>query len=301
MLNMIDFNLGHSISREGIQEMITWEPRRWKLSHGWEALHKPEGPDKDWSVVLPFCETFEKAFLIMCHVDHIGLRKGKDGRGYTFLKDDSPETHEKVKGWLKLMGNYVAIRDCLTLSFALDFDKENGDPQKPQTKIGELRTRAKPYDRIPTADTYQAANVLSKACLNFLEQMTCYNPATCIVGMPPSRPDKVFDLPAYLASNIAKGLNKPDLTRLVKTIKTRPQLKEESIEKKLESIEGTVSIDPHALEKQVVLIVDDLYQSGVSSNYVAMLMLEAGANEVFGLACEKTCRNDDNLARSSIK
>lgn len=154
-----DFNLGHTISRENIQEMITWEPRRWKLSHSWpKALHEPEEPDKDWSIVLPFWETFERA-LTMCHVNHIGL----------------------------------------------------------------------------------------------------------------------------------------------KTIKERPQLKDEPIEKKLESIEGTVSIDPRALENQVVLLVDDLYQSGVSTNYVAMLMLEAGAKEIFGLACEKTCRNDDNVERSLIK
>ncbi len=191
--------------------------------------------------------------------------------------------------------------DCLTLSFALDYDRENGDPQKPQTRIGELRTLAKPYYRIPTRDTYQTAKELSKACLDFLEKMTCYNPATCIIGMPPSKPDKAFDLPTYLAADIAKGLNKPNLTRLVKTIKERPQLKDEPIEKKLESIEGTVSIVPHGLEKQIVLIIDDLYQSGVSTNYVAMLMLEAGAKEVFGLACEKTCRNDDNVARSSLK
>jgi predicted amidophosphoribosyltransferase len=131
--------------------------------------------------------------------------------------------------------------------------------------------------------------------------MTCYDSATCIVGMPPSMPHKLFDLPAYLALNIAKGLNKPDLTSLVKTIKERPQLKDEPIEKKLESIEGTVSISPRTLENQVVLLVDDLYQSGVSTNYVAMLMLEAGAKEVFGLACEKTCRNNDNVSRSSIK
>ena len=51
-----------------------------------------------------------------------------------------------------------------------------------------------------------------------------------------------------------------------------------------------------SFKKHVVLLVDDLYQSGVSTNYVAMLMLEAGAKEVFGLACEKTCRNDDNVA-----
>jgi hypothetical protein len=296
-----DFNLGHSISRKNIQEMITWKPRRWKLSDGWEALHEPKGQAKDWSILLPFCETFEKAFETMCLVSNNGLRKVKDDRGQIFLKDNSQEALGKVKSWLELIGNYVTIRDCLTLSFALDYDKENGDPQKPQTRIGELRTHAKPYDRNPTADTYPAANELSEACLDFLEKMTCYNPATCVVGMPSSKPEKTFDLPAYLAANIAKGLDKPDLTPLVKTIKERPQLKDEPIEKKLESIEGTVSISSRTLENQIVLLVDDLYQSGVSTNYVAMLLLEAGAKEVFGLACEKTCRNDDNVARSSIK
>ena len=44
-------------------------------------------------------------------------------------------------------------------------------------------------------------------------------------------------------------------------------------------------------------LVDDLYQSGVSMNYVAILLLEAGARKVFGLACEKTCSNDDNVSR----
>lgn len=48
---------------------------------------------------------------------------------------------------------------------------------------------------------------------------------------------------------------------------------------------------------EVVLLVDDLYQSGVSMNYVAMLLLEAGAKKVFGLSCEKTCSNDDNVSR----
>ncbi len=300
-MTILNLNPDHSISRENIREMITWEPRRWKLSDGWEALHEPTGQANDWSIILPFCETFEKSFETMCHVNHIGLRKGKDGRGYTFLKDDSPEAIEKVNGWLELIGNYVAIRDCLTLSFALDYDRENGDPQKPQTRIGELRTLAKPYDRNPTKETYQAANELSEACLDFLEKMTCYNPATCIVRMPPSKPDKAFDLPEYLADNFAKKLKKPNLTALVKTIKTRPQLKDEPIEKKLDSIEGTIAVDPYGLKKHIVLLVDDLYQSGVSTNYVAMLMLEAGAKEVFGLACEKTCRNDDNVARSSIK
>jgi hypothetical protein len=29
--------------------------------------------------------------------------------------------------------------------------------------------------------------------------------------------------------------------------------------------------------------------------YCGLLLLEAGAKKIFGLACEKTCRNDDNV------
>ena len=45
-----------------------------------------------------------------------------------------------------------------------------------------------------------------------------------------------------------------------------------------------------------VLLLDDLYPSGVSMNYCAPLLVQAGAKKIFGLACEKTCRNDDNVS-----
>lgn len=290
------------ITKERLLEMITWRPRRTKLSVEWQnPLHPPRNPGEDWSVVLPFCETFNNALLTMCTVDNIGLRKGKEDRGFTFIKDGSEEALEKVRDWLRLVGSYVAIRDCLALSFALDYDREEGNPDKLQTKVGALRSRAKPYDSVPTADTYRAADELVKECLDFLGKMTCYNMATCVVGMPPSRPDKPFDLPKHIADGIAKGLGISDLTHTVKTLKERPKIQNEPLGRKLESIEGTISVDPQFLKDQTVLLIDDLYQSGVSTNYVAMLMLEAGAKKVFGLACEKTCRNDDNVPRSAEK
>jgi predicted amidophosphoribosyltransferase len=55
-----------------------------------------------------------------------------------------------------------------------------------------------------------------------------------------------------------------------------------------------VKVDPAMIGGRVILLVDDLYQSGISMNWVAMKILEAGATAVFGLAVEKTCRNDEN-------
>ena len=57
--------------------------------------------------------------------------------------------------------------------------------------------------------------------------------------------------------------------------------------------------DPEGVADKIVLLIDDLYQSGVTMNYAAMMLLGEGAKAVLGLACEKTCRNDDNVSAGS--
>lgn len=292
------------ITFDDIQEMITRTPRRMKLSEEWpEPLHEPDEPGRDWSLVLPFCETFGNAFETMCPVRHIGLRQGKGGRGYTFFPtaEEDPSVLDAVRGWIDVAGAYVAIRDCLALSFALDYEREKGNPQKPQTMVARLRARAKTYGGAATRDTYVAADGLIRECLEFLEKMTCYRHATCVVAMPSSRPDKPFDLTRYLAAGIADGLRKPDKSDAVITTCERPPVRTVPIEEKLAAIEGTITVDPTAVRGESVLLIEDVYQSGVSMNYVGMLLLQAGARHIFGLACEKTCTNDDNVRRGHLR
>lgn len=64
---------------------------------------------------------------------------------------------------------------------------------------------------------------------------------------------------------------------------------------KLDTLVDTIEVDDGIFAGRNVLLVDDLYQSGTSMNYCGLLLLRAGADRVFGLACEKTCRNDDNV------
>jgi len=270
-----------------------------KLAIEWQKpLHEPEDDDKDWSLVLPFCQTLKNAFDSMCDVQTIGLRQGKEGRCYTFLKDakSNDQTLPKIRTWIQLIGSYVAIRDCLPLSFALDYDREHGNPEMGQTVIGALRTRAKPYKSEPTSDTYSAADQLVEACACFIERVYCYQVADSVVAMPRSNPEKEFDLPSYLANGLAKRSPMNDLSHAVRTVRGRPPIKNLSLDKKLEVLEGTIQVDQDVFSGRIVLLLDDLYQSGVSMNYTAMMLLEAGAEKILGLACEKTCRNDDNLS-----
>ena len=47
-----------------------------------------------------------------------------------------------------------------------------------------------------------------------------------------------------------------------------------------------------SLDGKVVLLVDDMYQSGVTMQYVAMKLKEAGAKRVFGICICKALSNN---------
>lgn len=285
------------ITKERIQQMLQQSPRRCQLATepGRKILHEPQYEGQDWSLRFPFCETFRNTFHAMCEVNSTGLREG-NGNCYAYLKNVSETTLGEIRNWRDKIASYVVIRDCLALSFALDYGSRGGDPSEPRTEIGTLRSRAKPYNAAPTQGTYEAANALVERCLGFLTAIDCYNSATVVVAVPPSNPNKPFDLPTYMTAGIAQATEKPNFSSYVQTIRQRASIKEQpSTTAKLATVEGTIHVESAQFTGQTVLLIDDLYQSGVSMNYVALLLLEAGANKVFGLACEKTLRNDANI------
>ncbi|MBF0343862.1 MAG: hypothetical protein HQL06_06485 [Nitrospirae bacterium] len=96
-----------------------------------------------------------------------------------------------------------------------------------------------------------------------------------------------------IAKEIAEVVNLKDLSHLVVKTRKTSEAKDLPVTEKLSAIKGSISVK-EGVSGRKILLIDDLYQSGISTNYVAMLLLEAGAEKVFGLACEKTCRNDDN-------
>ncbi len=300
---MITFDLGppqKPITEERIEEMIRWVPRRFRLCDFDRPLKQPRELgdwQEDWNLIFPFRETFVPAFEEMCSFpDHIPFNS-KGTAYYTFLKDVSGKDIPAVKEWLEKVSGYVALRDALALSFAIDYDREGGNPENEHTHIGSLRQKAKTYGKPASPETHYAADALVEACVEAVNTLTCYSSMSCIVGIPPSDPDKPFDLPEYLAHGMSDKLGKPDKSKAVRTTRARPPSKQARLEDKLSSVKGTIEVDGSEVRDDIVLLVDDLYQSGVTMNYTAMLLLAAGAKKVFGLSCEKTCSNDDNVSR----
>jgi hypothetical protein len=260
------------------------------------ALHAPEQPDKNWRIILPFASTYENAFGSMCELNHHPYH-AKEDRLIIFLNgtEGDQEAPAEAVTWIEKVGYPVAMKDFLAISFALDYDREGGNPKKPQTAIGALRGLAKPYGgSAATPQTREAADKLAEHCVNFLSTMSCYSSANCIVAMPPSDPSKSFNLPRYLAERIGEKWDREDLSQHVVGA-PRDSIKGLPLAQKLDTLLGTIEVDDGVFTDRHVLLLDDLYQSGVSMNYCGLLLLQAGAKKIFGLACEKTCRNDDNI------
>lgn len=46
---------------------------------------------------------------------------------------------------------------------------------------------------------------------------------------------------------------------------------------------------------KTIILIDDKYQSGITIQYIAMKLQQAGADEVYGLSFVKTLRDTDNV------
>lgn len=271
---------------------------RRQLKTEWpKTLRPPEKPDANWRLTLPFANTYENAFNSMCEASAHPFH-AKGDRLVIFLNgtEGDERAPAEVVEWVETVGNPVAMKDFLAISFALDYDREGGNPNCSQTEIGSLRAQAKPYGgSAATNQTKTAADKLVERCVEFLGAMTCYKSADCIAAMPPSDPSKQYNLPKYLARGISEATGLENLTEHVRTIARRDSIKGVALNAKFDTLLGTIEVAEEVFKGKCVMLVDDLYQSGISMNYCGLLLLKAGARKIFGLACEKTCRNDDNV------
>ena len=158
----LDFGpIQKKITKDLIKDMIYWAPRRFRLCDFDKPLKPPKELgdwQEDWNLIFPFQETFVPSFQEMCSfVDHIPFTS-KGTAYYTFLKNVSDSDIEAVQDWLETIKGYVALRDALAISFAIDYDRCGGSPDNERTHIGRLRERAKTYGKPATKDTYAAAD-----------------------------------------------------------------------------------------------------------------------------------------------
>ena len=300
---------GESISDEDLQSLLTMHPRRHRLSDPswnnapWTALQPPLPQSNDYRLCFPFFETFCPAFDEFCHargdaaaINRLPFERISGAKkNYTFLKDTTEAQLNEIGQWVRYISRYVGIKDSLRVSFALDYTCEAGDPGRDATKIAQLRQTAKLYggDDAPTEKTLGSAKKLAEECVTFIKGSKAYSRTTAVLATPRSNPNKKYSLPGLIAETVSRNMNLPNLSEAMWTVKARREMKETPAIERLSELAGTIEINAEAVKGKRILIVDDLYQSGTTMNYVGKLLLDNGASGVYGLACEKTCSNHD--------
>ena len=277
------------IGLDDIQALIEPQRRRWRLKDFWSALHEPSKTGGDWGVTVPSKQPYWNA-LKWDRLPIDGPNRISGGGTGGFLLDDSflPEVKRRIES----LGAFIGIRDCLAMSFALDYTHENG-PNTPYTDTYRTLTAAEPRKGTPADDQILHARRLVKQLEAFVQRVNSYAAAQIVTAVPPKDSATVFHLPIWLADQLAGCLNMDRGANKVKTVRSRQSMRNTVATDRLKLLEGTIEVDPGAFRDKIVLIVDDVYQSGTSMNYLAYLLQQAGARAMFGLSCVKTLKNTD--------
>jgi competence protein ComFC len=160
-------------------------------------------------------------------------------------------------------------------------DNEFGHPQFDTTRseIGELLFKLK------YRNDQSAVNEIAEAAVAFLKK---WKPDIDLII--PVTPSKVrAKQPVFtLAAEIAKRMNIPFSTDYVTRREALPELKNVSREERTRLLKGAHDIDATKVSGKKILLFDDLFQSGSTSNAICEALLAAGAKDVVALTVTRT-------------
>jgi predicted amidophosphoribosyltransferase len=185
---------------------------------------------------------------------------------------------------MESQGTRVYLKDLFDCSIALG---ERSVDNK-ETELGHLFTAAK-YNGDEAAMLELARRVVeSLSSMKSLSELAC-------ISCPPPRPDKDFDLPTHIARIVAKKKGVP-FVQLGQWHGQKGQLKGVPAHQKwaeLERVGFEVGLEVKKA-KGLVLLLDDIYQSGTTLNYLRSRLTAQGVARVASISMVKAARDTDN-------
>jgi hypothetical protein len=211
----------------------------------------------------------------------------------TYIRGAGEADEDSIAEFCRLLQAAVFIDDDLDESFALAFHTQTSTTGGyERTDIGRLVYEAKPYDRTRHPGDRQRAAELGALMARFIQQHATYRSANLLVAIPPSNPNKDYDLPALLAEEIARQTGiAADPGTLRKTRDTRPMKDCRTVQEKIDNLKYAFAADAAVVRDRKVILVDDIYQTGFSINEVCRILRGQGAGVVLGLVATKTTQD----------
>lgn len=246
------------------------------------ALRRVEGKENVVGrLVLPFNEPFDSIARKCLSMDSF-LFASRFGNGY-YRQIFSENEFLQVADFIEQVKDLVFLRDTLDLSVALSMhETEPGI----RTALGEHEFRVK-Y-RSDSIDVSADKEALLTEMQRRLEELPYFKSADYICAIPSRKPfmkEIIGSLKGFDFVDISNQMDWDNKTGSLKDVATA--------EEKLDMIQswGLRFGKDTDLKGKTVLLVDDMYQSGVTLQYIAMRMKETGAKRVFGLTLVKSLGN----------
>jgi len=182
-----------------------------------------------------------------------------------------------IEDWERSHGTTIFLRDCLSMSIALDTNLQDNTSGR-YTEICDLENRAKnQQDEIAIQ---KLADIVTEKIL----RMPFYKDADFVCAIPPS-PNKNFDLPSSVVNLISENIKKQNITSCFKFNNCKEaSIKNATLSNKWDiwdrtglCFENNENIN---LNGKKIILIDDKYQSGITIQYIAMKLQEAGASEI---------------------
>lgn len=271
----------------------------------------------EWRLVLPnyYAWLYFTRHTSLRSKCHTGWRDTQSGRRqFAFFNDLSAQDVLRTQNFITAYRQPVIIglNDHIRPHFSheldacmcLDFNKAESAPGEfVRTTTGELEYLAKYQQSMPAMDSL--LNRLMRG-VNLMPIANMVKPVVpfALTYIPPE-PTKQFHLPREMAHRLARRLATVEQARrwlpCVDATLTGPKssLKSATLEQKFTEWQRLVSSEAIQISAPVdglaVIILDDLYQSGVTMWTYAKYLKSLGARWVFGLTCVKSLRDTDNV------
>ena len=228
---------------------------------------------------LPFRDSIGP---ILDSVAGISLLDKKSGSGVCFPAKDDAQL-ESIRSFMTKFNELVFLRDNLDLSVALSMNMKD---DKSYTEIGECENQVKYHSQ--SHDTSKELKKLAFELKTCLENLPYYDHADFICAVPSSKPfmnDIISSIDGWSDRNISAHVSWKNKIADIKN--------EDDFAIKFEALERSgLEITGVDLKGKAVVLVDDMYKSGATMQFVAMKLKEFGARHVFGICLVKSLGNN---------
>ena len=209
------------------------------------------------------------------------------GEAVTLVGNAPARGTEEVLDFLSLITRGLTIEDALDESHALAYHQETDEAtgRLARTTLGKLVNRAK-YETLK-----RPREIIGNAVADFVTRHPRYNRATSVACIPPHKSGKTSSLPNRLVRQVSKTLELTQVTieRVSDTAEQkeiRDEDRQAGVRKRIANQRHTMRVNAN-LERESVIVIDDLYGSGGSMQEACRALKAVGAGEVLGLAITK--------------